>query len=253
MTRLDVALVERGLVGSRSRAADLVKRGLVRVNGDVVVEVARKVSSGDVLTVPAADSERVSRAGEKLAALLRRCEISVSGWALDVGASTGGFTQVLLAAGASKVVALDVGRGQLHPSLQQDDRVVELSGVNFRDVTRESLAGAIGGEVAFDFVTVDVSFISLTQILPAVRAVAPDAQVAALVKPQFEVGRDGLDGRGVVKSLALRNSAVRAVVACAESLGYRVSGFMPTPLRGERGNQEFMLWISPEGRRYPQQ
>jgi 23S rRNA (cytidine1920-2'-O)/16S rRNA (cytidine1409-2'-O)-methyltransferase len=249
LTRLDVALVERGLVGSRSRAADLVKRGLVRLNGDVVVEVARKVSPGDELTVPAADSERVSRAGEKLAALLRRYGISVSGWALDVGASTGGFTQVLLAAGASKVVALDVGRGQLHPSLKQDARVVELSGVNFRDVTRESLAAALGGEVSFDVVTVDVSFISLTQILPVVRAVAPDAQVAVLIKPQFEVGRDGLDGRGVVKSLALRNSAVRAVVACAESLGYRVRGIMPTPLRGERGNQEFMLWISPEGRR----
>ena len=253
MIRLDVALVERGLVGSRSRASDLVKRGLVKVNGKVETTVSRKVTADDQLTLPAREGDRVSRAGEKLAAILRRYQITVSGWALDVGASTGGFTQELLNAGASKVVALDVGHGQLHASLKQDSRVIDLSGINFRDVTLQWLAETLGKEPDFRFVSVDVSFISLRQILPVVIEVAPKADVAVLIKPQFEVGRDGLDGRGVVKSLVLRNEAVRGVIQFADALGYRVKGFMPTPVRGEHGNQEFILWISPEGRQYPQQ
>jgi 23S rRNA (cytidine1920-2'-O)/16S rRNA (cytidine1409-2'-O)-methyltransferase len=250
LTRLDVALVERGLVGSRSRAADLVKRGLVRVNGAVVVEVARKVSPGDELSVPAADSERVSRAGEKLAALLRRYELSVSGWALDIGASTGGFTQVLLATGASNVVALDVGRGQLHPSLQQDARVIELSGVNFRDVTRESLAASLGAQTLFGFVTVDVSFISLTQILPVVRAVAPDAHVAALIKPQFEVGRTGVR-EGIVTNPALREDAIRTVLWSAFDAGLGVAGLISSPILGGHGNHEYLVWLSARAGRNP--
>jgi 23S rRNA (cytidine1920-2'-O)/16S rRNA (cytidine1409-2'-O)-methyltransferase len=241
---LDAELVRRGLARSRNQAAELVVAGRVKVGGQVATKVATAVGPDDPLVVAPDDDEPtyVSRGGHKLAGALaafvplglqvagRRC--------LDAGASTGGFTDVLLRAGAAEVVAVDVGYGQLAWSLQNDDRVVVIDRTNVRDLTPE-LVGAPA-----ELVVGDLSFISLRLVLPALARVAtPDADLVLMVKPQFEVGRDSVGSGGVVRDPAARAAAVRGVAAAALELGFGVRGVVASPLPGPAGNVEYFGWL----------
>jgi len=193
--------------------------------------------------------EFVSRAGHKLArALDEFSEIEVQAKnCLDVGASTGGFTDVLLRMGAELVVAVDVGHDQMVAELFDHPRVFALEGFNARDMSIESLRSATRLEISedfFDLVVADVSFISLTLVLPAMRNVAPRAEFVLLIKPQFEVGKDSLSANGIVNDHRLRAQAIKQVVDCAEELGMGVRGLVRSGLPGTHGNVEYVLWIS---------
>lgn len=242
--RLDVALFERGLVPSRSRARDLIKGGKVRIGDDVCTKAGTEVEAADALTLAADAPRGVSRGGQKLAAALAAFELDPAGrTALDVGASTGGFTQVLLERGAAKVYAVDVGHGQLHDQIKNDVRVVALEGCDARHLTRDKVAGPIGAIVA------DVSFISLIKALgPALLLAAPGAWLVALVKPQFEVGRERIGKGGIVRDEGARQSAVEAVTAwLAAQPGWRIAGVIPSPIKGGSGNEEFLVGALHDG------
>jgi 23S rRNA (cytidine1920-2'-O)/16S rRNA (cytidine1409-2'-O)-methyltransferase len=239
--RLDAELVRRGLARSRDQAADLIAAGRVAVGGQVAAKPASQVGVDAAITVEEARDgpEYVSRGGHKLAgALAAFGALSVAGKrCLDAGASTGGFTDVLLRAGASHVVAADVGYGQLAWSLQTDERVTVLDRVNVRTLAPEQVAPPPEVAVA------DLSFISLTLVLPALAAcVAKDADFVLMVKPQFEVGKD-LVGGGVVRDPDLRAAAVTCVAAAAAELGLGVAGITASPLPGPSGNVEYFLWL----------
>jgi 23S rRNA (cytidine1920-2'-O)/16S rRNA (cytidine1409-2'-O)-methyltransferase len=244
--RLDLELVRRGLAPSREAAAAAISAGRVRVGGQPTARAATAVAPDTPVTV--ADPEEglpyASRGGGKLAAGLRRFAaadppLKVEGRrALDAGASTGGFTDALLRAGASGVVAVDVGYGQLAWRLRTDPRVRVLDRTNVRTLT----AAAVGGPV--DVVVADLSFISLRLVLPALHGCAhADADFLVLVKPQFEVGRDRLGRGGVVRDPQLRGAAVRKVAATARELGLGVRGVLRSPLPGPAGNVEILLWL----------
>lgn len=239
--RLDQALCERGLAPSRARAQSLILAGVVRVDGEVADKAGRLVAREAVITVDAPDHPWVSRGGVKLAAALDAFGLDPSGRrCLDVGASTGGFTHVLLARGAASVVAVDVGKGQLDWKLRQDPRVEVRDGVNARFLSAADFPGQ------FDLVVVDVSFISLRLVLPALRAVlAPTGDLVALVKPQFEVGRAQVGRGGVVRDPAAREAAVAGVLAAAAELGLCPRGRVPSPLPGPAGNVEELVWLTP--------
>jgi len=235
--RLDLALVARGLAKSREEAQRLVLAGQVRV-GD---RPATKPSESIAPDVPLAVGARprfVSRGGDKLAGALEVFAVDPVGRvALDVGASTGGFTDCLLARGARRVYALDVGYGQLDWRLRQDRRVRILERQNVRQLEPGALSDPI------DLVVVDVSFISLRLVLPRLPPLlTADADVVALVKPQFEVGKGRVGKGGVVRELALQQEAVAGVREIARSLGFVERGFVESPLRGPKGNREFFLW-----------
>ena len=242
--RLDAELVRRKLARSRDHAAALVAAGRVQVRGTVARKVAAMIDPADPVLVTGADpaTEYVSRGGHKLAGALgvfARDGLTVTGRrCLDAGASTGGFTDVLLRAGAARVIAVDVGYGQLAWSLRTDDRVVVLERMNVRGLT----ADAIGGPV--DLTVADLSFISLRLVLPALAAcTAPDGDLALMVKPQFEVGKDRVGSGGVVRDPDLRAEAVLDVAATAEELGLGVAGVTASPLPGPSGNVEFFVWF----------
>lgn len=244
--RLDAELVRRGLARSREQAVELITAGRVTVGGQAAGKAATQVETSAAIVVTGAserESDYASRGGHKLAGALaafgpaglivdgRRC--------LDAGASTGGFTDVLLRAGAREVVAVDVGYGQLVWRLQTDPRVIVVDRTNVRDLTLEQ----IGGEAA-ELIVGDLSFISLTLVLPALaRCAAPDADLALMVKPQFEVGRDRLGSGGVVRDPALHADAVRTVAGAAWSLGLGALGITASPLPGPSGNVEYFLWL----------
>jgi 23S rRNA (cytidine1920-2'-O)/16S rRNA (cytidine1409-2'-O)-methyltransferase len=243
-SRLDSALAERGLARSRNHAARLIAEGLVTVNGVPVVKASARVGEGQVVEVAASD-HYVSRAAHKLNAALDEFKVPVTGQlVLDIGASTGGFTQVLLERGAGRVIALDVGHGQLVESIRADDRVTVIEGFNARELTAASLAAASGIADAPTLVVADLSFISLTTVLPAlVETVGLDADFVLLIKPQFEVGRGGVR-EGIVHDAALRNDAVMGVMWAARDLGLGVAGFIPSPIAGGAGNREYLVWFS---------
>jgi 23S rRNA (cytidine1920-2'-O)/16S rRNA (cytidine1409-2'-O)-methyltransferase len=242
--RLDAELVRRGLARSREHAAELVTAGRVTVSGATATKPATQVTT-DVAILVAEDPDRpdyVSRGGHKLAGALavfgplglivagRRC--------LDAGASTGGFTDVLLRAGAREVVAVDVGYGQLAWSLRSDDRVQVHDRTNVREITTELIGGPV------DVVVGDLSFISLELVLePLVSVARVDGDLAMMVKPQFEVGKDRVGKGGVVREPALRAEAVAAVAARAASLGWGARAVARSPLPGPSGNVEFFLWL----------
>ncbi|MFV0406068.1 MAG: TlyA family RNA methyltransferase [Propioniciclava sp.] len=233
MTRLDVVLVERGLARSRAQAADLITRGKVSVDGAVITKPARHV--GPTSSVRAETDNYVSRAAHKLIGALDASQTMVPARALDAGASTGGFTQVLLERGCQQVVAVDVGHGQLAASLRDDSRVDQREGLNLRDLALTDLEG-----MPVDLVVADVSFISLRLLLtPLFGVLSRDGVALLMVKPQFELDRGALDSHGVVIDPARAAAAVDAVVAQAESLGWECRWRSPTLLPGERGNQEF--------------
>jgi 23S rRNA (cytidine1920-2'-O)/16S rRNA (cytidine1409-2'-O)-methyltransferase len=236
--RLDLALVARGLVATRAKARDLIARGEVAVDGRVASKAAMAVHDGQAIAVNAQAAAQVSRGAVKLAAALAHFDLDAGGrTALDVGASTGGFTQTLLERGAARVYAVDVGTGQLHGTLVGDPRVVALEACDARTLDRVRVPGAMGAIVA------DVSFISLTKALPAALALAASGcWLVALVKPQFEVGRVGLGKGGVVRDPALRERALADVRAwMAAQPGWTVLGTMPSPIEGGSGNVEFLL------------
>jgi 23S rRNA (cytidine1920-2'-O)/16S rRNA (cytidine1409-2'-O)-methyltransferase len=240
--RLDAELVRRKLARSREQAAALVEAGRVQVRGTVARKVAAMVDPADPVLVTGEDpqAEYVSRGGHKLAGALAAFPgLDVSGKrCLDAGASTGGFTDVLLRAGAARVVAVDVGYGQLAWPIRTDERVVVLERTNVRTLTPDVIGGPVDVTVA------DLSFISLRLVLPALAAcTAPTGDLALMVKPQFEVGKDRVGAGGVVRDPALRAEAVLDVAAAAAELGLGVAGVAASPLPGPSGNVEFFVWF----------
>ena len=241
--RADQLLVQRGLADSRTLARRLIESGRVSANGAPVRKPSAELAEDATLAVAAGDEDRyVSRGGLKLAGALAATGIDPRGLTcLDVGQSTGGFTDCLLQAGAARVIGVDVGHGQLHPRLTGDPRLACIEGVNARALDAAAL-GAQMPEGGFDLVVIDVSFISLTLVLPALAALAaPGAVLLALVKPQFEVGRAGLDGRGLVKSASLYEGVREKVTDCAASCGWAPLAWLDSPIAGGDGNREFFL------------
>ena len=241
-SRLDALIVARGLAATRARARALVLAGRVRVDGVRQTKAGTAVS-GDAriaLTVP--DHPYVGRGGVKLARALDRFGIEVRGrTALDIGASTGGFTDAMLRRGAKRVVALDVGRGQLDWKLRADPRVVPLEGINARGLTQEMLPGGVH---PVDLVTIDVSFISLRLVLPVAPAlVRDDGDVVALVKPQFEAARDEVGKGGIVRDRTVRRRVIGQVVAAADAVGLACVSTTPAPRRGAAGNREYFVHL----------
>lgn len=237
--RLDALLVSRGLVRSRSRAAELIRAGRVAVAGSPVTRPATAVTADAPVTVT--DDGWVSRAAYKLLGALADLEVSVPARVLDAGSSTGGFTQVLLSRGAERVYAVDVGTDQLAPELRGDARVVVHERTNLRDLT---LAHVDGSPV--DMVVADVSFISLTLLVkPMLAVLHQQGEALLMVKPQFEVGRDRLGRGGVVRDAASRTQAVTMVVAAAEDLGWTCLGRAESRLSGPAGNVEYFVHLRP--------
>jgi 23S rRNA (cytidine1920-2'-O)/16S rRNA (cytidine1409-2'-O)-methyltransferase len=239
--RLDAELVRRGLARSREQAAELISGGRVAVAGLTAGKPATQVGRDDPITVSGGDEPQyVSRGGHKLAgALAAFSGLTVAGRrCLDAGASTGGFTDVLLRAGAGHVVAVDVGYGQLAWALRSDPRVTVLDRVNVRELRPEQVAPAPG------LVVGDLSFISLATVLPAlVSCAAPAADFVLLVKPQFEVGKGRVGPGGVVRDPGLRAEAVSGVARAAAARGLGVAGVTASPLPGPAGNVEYFLWL----------
>ena len=239
-TRVDAELVRRGLARSRQQAAELIGAGRVRIDGMPAVKPATAVAVTAALVVEGSDEKNwVSRGAHKLIGALDAFGIDVAGRrCLDAGASTGGFTEVLLDRCAAEVVAVDVGYGQLAWSLRSDPRVRVIERTNVRDLTPE----AIGGPV--DLTVADLSFISLATVLPALTACCrPHADIVPMVKPQFEVGKDQVGAGGVVSDPRLRGDAVLAVAARAAGLGWQTVGVTASPLPGPSGNVEYFLWL----------
>lgn len=239
--RLDVVLVELGLARSRTLAARLVREGRVLVDGRPARRPSTTVRPGQ--HIEARTEHWVSRGAYKLLGALEDLPVPVSGRVLDAGASTGGFTQVLLESGAERVYAVDVGHGQLNPSVAADERVVVREGLNLRSLVLDDLEGS-----PVDLVVGDVSFISLRMLLGSLDAVcAVGARMLLLVKPQFEVGRTDLGAHGVVTDQGLRDRAVDRVVADAAALGWMTTGRAPSRIAGQDGNQEYFIRLERVG------
>ena len=239
-SRLDAELVRRGLARSREQAGDLIEKRSVLVAGIPATKPATQVDAETSITLTGERDDFVSRGGHKLAGALDAfSEIKVEGKrALDAGASTGGFTDVLLRRGVDEVVAVDVGYGQLAWELRNNPKVKILDRTNIRHLTGEMIGAPI------DLVVADLSFISLTLVLPALAAVSkPDADYLLMVKPQFEVGREHLGAGGVVRDPALRRSAVLDVAESAYEVGLGTLGIVASSLPGPAGNVEYFLWL----------
>ena len=241
-SRLDSEVLARGLAASRERARALILAGQVRVNGQQVTKAGAAVAEGDAITLVEPDHPYVSRGGVKLAHALDTFGIDVTGrLALDVGASTGGFTDVLLRRGARRVIALDVGHGQLDWRLRNDSRVVVIERVNARTLSPEQLPSDAR---AFDIATMDVSFISARQVLPAIAPLLrAGADMVILVKPQFEAGRAEVGKGGLVRDPDVHARVVDEVTAAASALGLTRIQVTESPITGTEGNREFLLHL----------
>lgn len=235
--RLDNALVERGLVETRARARSLIMAGEVYVDGERVDKAGTLVREGAGITVKDTSIKYVSRGGLKLEAALKSFGIDVTGTvAVDVGSSTGGFTDCLLQAGASRVYAVDVGYGQLDWKLRQDPRVIVKEKINARYLKPEDI-----GELP-DIAVIDVSFISLTMIIPSVvNVLKPGGILVALIKPQFEVGKGEVGKGGIVRDEAKHREVVEKITEFVKGLGLEVRGVIPSPITGAEGNKEFLI------------
>ncbi|AMM20579.1 hemolysin [Frondihabitans sp. PAMC 28766] len=242
--RLDVALTSRGLARSRTHAHRILADGLVTVDGRPVLKASSPTRASQTIEVAGLD-HYVSRAAHKLVGALDEFGVDPRGRAaLDVGASTGGFTQVLLERGASSVVALDVGHAQLAPAIRSDSRVTTVEGVNARYLTAEQLTSLAPARADIDLVVGDLSFISLPLVLPALVASVPaGADFVLLVKPQFEVGRQGIR-EGIVHDQRLRADAVTGVLWAAHDLGLGTLGVSPSPIVGTNGNREYSIHLA---------
>jgi 23S rRNA (cytidine1920-2'-O)/16S rRNA (cytidine1409-2'-O)-methyltransferase len=234
--RLDLEMAHRGLAPSREGAQRLILAGRVRVNSQPALKADQSVDERSTIELVGESTEYASRGGLKLAAAIDHFGLDPAGCrAMDVGASTGGFTDVLLRRGAAHVIALDVGYGQIAERLRRDSRVTVLDRTNIRLVERGSLA------YAPDLVVIDVSFISLRLVLPpTLELSAPAVEIVALIKPQFEVGKGKVGKGGVVRDDAERRRAVNEVLGFAAELGLDVAGAIEAPIRGAAGNQEFL-------------
>lgn len=236
--RADLLLVQRGLAASRERAQALIAAGLAYANGVPIQKPAQKVPADALLEVRGEWCPYVSRGGFKLARALESFQISPQGRvALDVGASTGGFTDVLLQNGARKVYALDVGQGQLDGRLASDTRVVQMDKVNARALRRDMFPEPP------DLAVMDVSFISILKILPALREVLAGGELIALVKPQFEAGRQLQGKKGVITRPTVHEQVLRQIAAQAPALGWQVRAYDYSPIAGTQGNLEFLAHL----------
>ena len=244
--RLDAELVRRGLTASRTQALQLIAESRVLVNGAIAGKPAHLVAAADNVVVSGPPPRFVSRGGDKLDAALEQFAVDVAGQRLlDCGASTGGFTDCLLQRGAAEVVALDVGHGQLHPRIRDDHRVIVLERTNIRATTAEMIGGAVDGAVA------DVSFISLTVVIPVLAALCkPGSSMVLLVKPQFEAGRAVVSrGKGVVTDPAVHSEVRQLIDETLVRAGCRVHGWMESPIHGGEGNREFLVHATTGTRR----
>ncbi len=244
--RLDAELVRRGLTASRTQALQLIAESRVLVNGAIAGKPAHLVAVADNVVVSGPPPRFVSRGGDKLDAALEQFAVDVAGQRLlDCGASTGGFTDCLLRRGAAEVVALDVGHGQLHPRIRDDHRVIVLERTNIRATTAEMIGGAVDGAVA------DVSFISLTVVIPVLAALCkPGSSMVLLVKPQFEAGRAVVSrGKGVVTDPAVHSEVRQLIDETLVRAGCRVHGWMESPIHGGEGNREFLVHATTGTRR----
>ena len=237
--RLDVALVERGLAPTRERAQALVLAGLVDVDGQKVDKAGTKIAAGSDIRVRGNDNPFVSRGGLKLRRALDAFAIDVGGRiAMDVGASTGGFTDCLLQRGTTKVYAVDVGYNQLDSKLRSDPRVVVMEKENFRHLERDRIPDRL------TLVVGDLSFISLTLVLPKMKEfLEPGGEAVLLVKPQFEVGKGKVGKGGIVRDEAQRKEAVAGVERSAREAGFETKGTVESPITGAKGNVEYLLWL----------
>ena len=237
--RLDVALVERGLILSREKAKVVIMEGLVYVNGQKSDKAGAQVKDDDTIEIRGETLRYVSRGGKKLEKAMQVFPISLEGCTcIDIGASTGGFTDCMLQNGAKKVYSVDVGYGQLAWSLRTDERGVNLERTNIRYVTEEQIPDLI------DFISVDVSFISLTLVLPVAWKLLKDqACMVCLVKPQFEAGKDKVGKKGVVREPQIHKEVIRKVADCAVGLGFAVKGLDYSPIKGPEGNIEYLLFL----------
>ncbi|HEY9101740.1 TlyA family RNA methyltransferase [Chitinimonas sp.] len=249
LIRADILLTELGLAASRTLAQQQIAAGrvtLIEAGQRIAVKKpSQKLLADAKLEVAEDPAERyVSRGGLKLAGALAHSglAVAVAGWhCLDVGISTGGFSDCLLKSGAAAVVGVDVGHGQLHPELQEEPRLTLFEGVNARSLDAAAILAANGGQ-AFDLAVADLSFISLTLVLPAFAPlVRPGGQLLCLVKPQFEVGREGVAKGGIVRDAALYEGVREKITACAQELGLTVVDWFDSPITGGDGNREFFL------------
>lgn len=242
LDRLDMMLVAAGLVESRAKAQRLIKAGHVRVDGQTITKPSFMVKAAHSELAVDKGDDYVSRGAYKLLGAFESFQSyglpDARGLdCLDIGASTGGFTDVLLRRGANRVIALDVGHGQLDPRIAGNGRVIEMSGVNIREVDAAQLPYRPAMIVS------DVSFISLTYVIPVIARIgAPGAHIVLLVKPQFEVGREGLGKNGIVEDAFLREQALAKVVSCAGEHGMDVRATAPSPIEGTHGNAEYLLY-----------
>jgi len=241
--RLDVLIYKRGLSSSREKASSQVMSGIVYINGVKVDKPGTKVPADSEIEIRGTAMPYVSRGGLKLEKALLEFRLELTGKvALDIGASTGGFTDCMLQHGAIKVFSIDVGYGQLAWSLRTDSRVVCMERTNIRYVTPEAL-----GEKA-DFASIDVSFISLTKVLPSVKQLLrPEGEVVCLIKPQFEAGRDKVGKKGVVRDKAVHMEVIERIITFAENdMDLSVLGLSFSPIKGPEGNIEYLLYLSCE-------
>lgn len=239
-TRLDVALVEQGFAESRQKAQACIMSGIVYVNDQKVDKAGYVVAEGAKIEVRGKTLKYVSRGGLKLEKAMQTFPIDLAGAvAMDCGASTGGFSDCMLQNGAQKVYAVDVGYGQLDWKLRSDERVVCMERTNARYLTREQIPEEL------DFVSIDVSFISLSLILPALRPLMKDSgQLVCLVKPQFEAGKDKVGKKGVVRDPAVHLEVVERFYTQAEQFDFSVQGMTFSPIRGPEGNIEYLGWLT---------
>ncbi|MBQ8297206.1 MAG: TlyA family RNA methyltransferase [Ruminococcus sp.] len=237
MSRLDAELVARGIAQSRERAKEMIKSGGIIVNGKTASKPSLEVSAGDAVEALTEDLQYVGRGALKLEKAAAEFGIDFTGkLCLDIGASTGGFTDFMLKNGAARVIAVDVGHGQLAESLKADSRVVNAEGTDIRDVTAEFT----GGEV--DFISVDVSFISLKKILPKMYELLKNGACAAvLIKPQFEAGRENIGKRGIVKDRRVHERILSDINAFAAELGFYAEKYTYSPVKGGSGNIEYLV------------
>ncbi|MGE5259026.1 MAG: TlyA family RNA methyltransferase [Hyphomicrobiales bacterium] len=241
--RLDVVLVERGLLPSRQRARSLIMAGSVRVDGRVVDKPGAQISAASLVEISGKDLPYVSRGGLKLEGALNCFELAVEGWVcLDVGASTGGFTDCLLQRGALRVYAVDVGYGQIAWRLRQDPRVTVIERTNIRYMPAERIPEPI------HLITMDVSFISLRIVVPAVlKFLAPGGRLLPLMKPQFEVGKGQVGKGGVVTDPAQHSKVIAELALFFHGLGLECSEAIPSPIEGPKGNKEFFMLLNVSG------
>lgn len=239
-TRLDVAVFEQGYAPSREKAKAIIMAGIVYVNNQKVDKAGFELKEGDVLEVRGKTLQYVSRGGLKLEKAMQEFPITLEGKiCMDVGASTGGFTDCMLQNGAVKVYSVDVGYGQLAWKLRTDERVVNLERTNFRYATREKIPDEV------DFASVDVSFISLKHILPNLNTLlASDGQAVCLIKPQFEAGKEKVGKKGVVRDLNVHLEVVENVINLALENGFSVMGLQFSPIKGPEGNIEYLIYLN---------